>query len=243
VRSGWIKATLISLCALSFAACAPAPPRPPLPVIGGVPAEFPQAFYRDAAARGEPVYRIDSSKSRIVVYVYRGGPLARFGHDHVVVSQDVNGYALLAKDLSQARTDLYFPVDPLAVDETEYRQEAGFTTEPSAQDIAGTRQHMLRDVLEAERYPYVLMHGTIVGGVPPRVTLAAEITLHGVTRTLRIPTTVERGDSELVVSGQLDIDQTSFGITPYSILGGALEVNDHLRVTFQLRARPPGGQD
>jgi len=39
------------------------------------------------------------------------------------------------------------------------------------------------------------------------------------------------------VSGRLSFDQTDFGITPYSLLGGAIAVRNAVDLRFRIRAR------
>jgi len=39
------------------------------------------------------------------------------------------------------------------------------------------------------------------------------------------------------VSGRLSFDQTDFGITPYSVLGGAIAVRNGVDLRFRVRAR------
>lgn len=228
-------ATIGLLLVLVACATPPAPaPTPPR----GAPADFPAQTYRQAAAQGQVVYRIDSRDSRILIYVYRGGVLARMGHDHVVASHDVHGYALFPADGSSTRADLYFPVSTLSVDEASLRADAGLDTEPSAKDIAGTRRHMLNSVLEARRFPYVRLRVTGMVGQPPDVLVNSKLTLHGQTHALEIPARVSRNGGRLIAIGKLTIRQTDFGITPYSVLGGALAVKDELRIRFELQADP-----
>jgi hypothetical protein len=74
-------------------------------------------LYRAALARGEPVFRVDPARSLVVIEAHRAGSLVRVGHDHVVASHDVQGYA--APD--QGRSDLYVPLGRLVVDEPELR--------------------------------------------------------------------------------------------------------------------------
>ena len=38
------------------------------------------------------------------------------------------------------------------------------------------------------------------------------------------------------VSGQLSFDQTEFGITPYSVLGGAIAVQNRVELRFHIVA-------
>jgi len=39
------------------------------------------------------------------------------------------------------------------------------------------------------------------------------------------------------VTGTLSFDQTDFGLTPYSLLGGAIAVRNRLDLRFRIRAR------
>ena len=147
------------------------------------PGDLQVGYYRDAIARGEPVFRIDGAASLVTVYVYRDGPLARLGHDHVVASRDVRGFAAAPTDPARARADLRMPVATLIVDAADLRAAAGFESEPAADDIAGTRENMLKS-LDAEAFPAVELAATLAAPLPePR--LSVELRLHGIARSVR----------------------------------------------------------
>jgi polyisoprenoid-binding protein YceI len=63
------------------------------------------------------------------------------------------------------------------------------------------------------------------------------LTLHGATRTLEVPIRLEQRPREVAVSGRLALNQTDFGIVPFSILGGAITVQDRVDVRFAITAR------
>jgi hypothetical protein len=105
------------------------------------------------AARGSPVFRVDPASSLVVILVRRGGSLARLGHDHVVASHDVQG--LVAP--GEGRSDLYVALDRLVVDEPALRAEAKLDTQPTEEDIAGTRRNML-NTLQANEFPFALVN-------------------------------------------------------------------------------------
>jgi len=226
VRFGIVAALVIAL-----AACAGKP-------AGSPPSEVPVAVghadadYRARLARGASVFRVDTARSLAVADVRRAGVLAQFGHDHVVSSRDVSGF--VAPD--EGRADLSVPLGLLTVDDPALRAEAGFETTPSADDVAGTRRNMLGKVLEADRYPEmrVAVRGIGVGG--DARPLRAEITLHGTTAPVDVDAEVDRGADEFAVHGSFSLDQSRFGIVPFSILGGALAVQDRLTVRFRIRA-------
>jgi len=145
----------------------------------------------------------------------------------------VRGYALLPADPAQARADFCFPVAALSMDESELRRSAGFASEISADDMENTRLRMLR-LLGAEKHPFAKIRAVRAAGTPPDLVLDAELTLHGVTRTLSLPAQLTVEGGRFSVEGETDIRQSDYGITPFSVLGGALAVKDPLRVHFRI---------
>ena len=206
------------------------------------PVDFPIDVYRTAAARGEAVYRVDSAQSLVAIRVYRGGALARFGHDHIVASRDVEGFVLRTSSQNGQRADIYAPLAALTVDEPALRAQAGFDTQPTQQDIEGTKRNMLDKVLEAERFPFVSLHLNGVSGEPPAFTASATITLHGQTVTIPLTVKIDTPSAEqLYARGRFSVKQTDFGIAPYSLLGGALRVEDRVDIEFELAATRVAG--
>jgi len=203
------------------------------------PAEFPEAFYLQALKQGKSVFRVDPAESLVVIEVRRSGSLARLGHDHVVASHDVTGY--LAP--GEGRADLYVALARLTVDEPALRVEAGFETQPTESDIEGTRSNMLTRVLEAEKFPFALISIAGANATGKKTTLAVAIALHGRLRTLHVPAEIEADAERMNVTGRLAFNQSDFGITPYSLLGGAIAVKDGLELRFRIRARRlPGAE-
>jgi YceI-like protein len=213
--------------ALLAAGCAQVPPSAPPGAPSGAP-DLDPAYYREAAGRGASVYRVEPGDSLVVVRVYRGGRLAKLGHDHVVSSKEPHGFI----DADKGRADLYVALASLAVDDPAQRTAAGFESTPSESDIAGTRSNMLDKVLEAERFPFVVLR---VRGVE-QDAVQAELSLHGVTRPVRVPAKIDRGAERIAVDGSLSINQTDFGIEPFSVLGGAIAVQNRVDLSFAIRA-------
>ena len=152
------------------------------------------------------MFRVDPEPSLVVVEARRGGSLARLGHDHVVASHDVGGYV----SPNDGRSDLYVRLDSLIVDEPGLRADAGFDTQPSADDIAGTRQNMLQKVLQADRYPYALINVKGVDAVAGGAGMRVAITLHGITRAMEVPARIETSSDSIDVSGRLALDADRF---------------------------------
>lgn len=211
------------------AACAQQRPAPSEPVTA-VPEGFPETYYRQAAARGTQVFRVDPATSVVVIEVYRGGSLARLGHDHVVASHDVRGYIAP----NEGRADLYLPLDRLVVDEPELRKEAGFDTRPTDEDIAGTRRNMM-NALEVSTFPFALVR--IAGGEGGSgEAMGVTVVVHGIEHTVRAPIQFNGSSGALAASGRIALKQTDFGMTPLSVLGGAIQVKDEVSVRYVIRA-------
>ncbi len=213
-------AALVAACAVQVA---------PPPTDTDRPADFPEAFYRGLAPQDGPVYRVDPARSHVVVVVRRGGSLARLGHDHVVASHDVGGFVAPAL----GRADLYVPLERLTVDEPVLRAEVGLDSTPSATDIAGTRRNMLEKVLEAGRFPFATVTVARSSGDGPLMN-RVELTLHGVTRVIEPQLQFRSTGKEVEATGRFAIDQSQFGIVPFSILGGAIAVQDRLDIAFKI---------
>jgi len=234
MRSSRRRATLAAAALAGILAACAQLPRVEAP--SAPPAEFPEAYYLQALKQGKPVFRVDSRESFVVIEVRRSGSLARLGHDHVVASHDLTGY--VAPD--EGRADLYVALARMQVDEPALRAEAGFDTQPSESDIEGTRANMLEKVLEAEKFPFALIRVSGAKAKEKKTTLAVAITLHGSTRTLQVPAEIEADAEKMSVTGRLSFDQTDFGITPYSLLGGAIAVQNRIDLRFRIIARLPG---
>ncbi|KAB8065108.1 YceI family protein [Janthinobacterium violaceinigrum] len=175
--------------------------------------------------------------SLLTITVRRGGALARLGHDHVVASRTLQGVVAPAP----GRAQFQFRLDEMSVDEASLRQAAGLTTTPSADAIAGTRHNMLVRVLEAERYPWVRIDARRIDArrTGDGDVLDADITLHGVTRTVQLPVRIEMAADgrSLQASGSLLLKQSDFGIVPFAVLGGAMAVQDQMELAFRITAR------
>ncbi len=222
----------LALAAIGLISACAAPPPVPVSSAPEVPPGFPETYYREAAAQGALVFRIDPAESVVVIEVRRGGSLARLGHDHVVASHEVEGFVVP----SAGRADLYVRFDRMIVDELALRAEAGFDTQPTDEDIAGTQRNMLRG-LEATKYPFALINVAAASEGGGDAGLRVTLTLHGVTRTLQVPVQLERSADSLAVAGRVALKQTDFGIAPLSVLGGAIQVQDEVTVRFRIRAR------
>lgn len=230
---------LLCLC-LGLAAC-PRPVQPPSPA-PSVPPVQPQPQPSPAPPgdiKDAVIYQIDPAASELHILVYRGGTLARLGHNHVMSSRSLTGRVWMQPQFAASGFEMSFPVAELIVDDAAARRAAGsdFPPEIPAADKEGTRKNMLRaEVLDAERHPRVEVKSAKVGGTLQAPQVTARITIKQASRDVVVPVVAAINGDRLTASGEFEILQTDFGIRPFSIALGALEVKDRLLVRFKLVA-------
>ena len=189
--------------------------------------------------RGATLYTIDSMASDVQIHVFRGGTLARLGHNHVMTSKHVTGRVWLQSAFERSAFELTFPVAELIVDDPAARAAAGseFPGEIEADDREGTKKNMLRaEVLDAEHHPMISLRSVRVSGPQQNAQVIARITIKDVSRDVTVPMVIAVQGARLTARGEFDIQQTEFGMKPFSIGMGALEVLDRLHIKFKIVA-------
>jgi hypothetical protein len=209
-----------------------------------------------AASRAAPpgrVYRVDENQSEIRVLVYRAGALARFGHNHVLVNRAVRGSVGVAEAWAAAGApgfaggstfSLTVPVDGFVVDDTQARREEGldFAAEVPDDARSGTLHNMLSTaVLDADEFPVILVSGFEVAashGVPEpgKMTAAVAFSVAGHESKIDVPFALQIDAAHLAATGTLELRQSALGITPYSLMLGALQVQDTMTIKFKIVA-------
>ncbi len=199
--------------------------------------EFPLEKYL-SADKGS-VYEITGSDSYANVLVQRGGKLARFGHDHVVSARNIYGYVKVTDhSLEGSCSDMRIDLVTLVVDDPLTRKEFDLDTEPSQEDIQNTTENMQSKVLESDKWPQTHLEITVTGGTLDKMEADLTIALHG--QALALPIVIhidEFTPDHLLASGSFSLLQSVFGIKPFSVLGGALYVEDTLAIDYRLAAQ------
>lgn len=192
---------------------------------------------------GTQVLQVDPAQTTVTVIVRRTGPLAKLGHDHVITSADESGTVWLGHTPADSSLQLVLPVARFDVDLPAARAVAGPEFAAPVPDDArtGTRHNMLRAaVLDGERFPTITLRSAAVSGAWPQPVVRLAITLKGVEREQEVPVIVERAANSVVARGELRLNQSDFGIVPFSVAGGAIAVADTLEVRFEIVAAAAG---
>jgi hypothetical protein len=188
---------------------------------------------------GIPLYRIDSGHSELRLLVYRAGPMARFGHNHVMVNRAVSGWVATTGGVPGSSLSLTIPVTAFMVDPPQARADEGTDFAEDVSDDArdGTRHNMLSEgCLDGERHPNITLTTRSLAMVDGKPVATLTVNVAGHESTLAVPFTVEISSGSVSGSGTFVLRQSDLGLVPFSIMLGALQVQNEITVKFDLVA-------
>jgi hypothetical protein len=190
-------------------------------------------------AAGVTAYRIDTARSELRILVYRAGPLARFGHNHVILNRSVDGWVSVAADAVTGSFALQVPVADFLVDDAPGRAAEGedFSADVTDDAKAGTRRNMLSAaLLDAERFPSITLTSTAIVERAGQRLATLRVNVAGHESTIVVPFALEAFADRIAASGTVQLRQSQLGLVPFNALLGALQVQDEFTVKFTLSA-------
>src|SRR4051812_5354571 len=131
-------------------------------------------------------YQLDASQSKFAAHALAGGLLWFKGHNHLIAVREFTGEAQLTPS-SMAPASLTIIAKTASMVET-----SSVFTEPQKQII---NKELREIVLLPDQYPEIVFKstnvtGTLTGSNQYDVKIMGDLTLHGVTRPITIPTKV-----------------------------------------------------
>lgn len=139
---------------------------------------------------------------------------------------------------ADSRADIRLDLRTLIVDEPELRKKYALDTEPTAGDIAKTTTNLQEKVLNTGTWPYLQLH--IEGESETSAGLNAGLTIYLHGKVVAMPLMIhleEINGNRIMAQGSFSLLQSDFGIEPFSILGGGLQVLDEVQVFFRIEAQ------
>jgi hypothetical protein len=225
------KSVAIAVLVLSLAACAALRPRPSVPPPPVQAAEVLQSLPAVGA------YKIDSNNSELRVLVYRGGTLAGLGHNHVIVSRALAGVVQIGGTISESSFSFSVPVESFVVDDAQSRTEEGsdFPADVPEDAKSGTRRNMLgAAMLNAAAFAELSVKSVALSGTLGAATADLTVNIAGHESKISAPFTLQGDAQHLTATGSMQLQQTAIGLTPYSLLHGALQVQDAMLLKFKI---------
>lgn len=232
---------VLALASLLLCGCA-ATPEPAVPLVQLSPWAPDFAELR-AGQDAQALLRVDAAASTLSIHVFRAGRAARLGHNHVLSAPKLTGFVKLpagGTDLGAAGFELALRLDELQLDAPAARAAlgAGWASTLSPEMVAATRANMLGAAgLQAASHPLVRIRSLRISGATPKLAALIEIELHGQRRQQWIALHADVESESVRARGALVLRQSDFNLTPFSVAGGLLAVQDELLIEFDLLAR------
>ena len=175
-------------------------------------------------------HRLDASQSKFVAHALRGGLLWFKGHDHLVAVREFTGEAQLDRN-SLAASSLEITAKTASMEETS----SVFTD--AQKKIINKELHDI--VLLPDQYPDIVFKSTSVTGKATganqyELKIKGDLTLHGVTRQITIPTRVATTGSELRAQGDFSVNRSDFKVKATSAVHGLMRVRAKLKFNFDI---------
>jgi len=189
-----------------------------------------------STASAEPDQNLEgeiiSSGSYFHVLVYSDGLLSGFGHDHIIAAQKWRGNYQLSQE-GKLQASLRFHVQDLAVDRESDRAlypHLADKTQPSKEDIAGTKKNMLSaELLDGKNHPVILAR---VSADIKHKKMKLDLTLGGNETTTHAPYKISCDNETMTAKGTFRIDHSDLKLKPFSALFGTIKVAETLDFTF-----------
>lgn len=194
-----------------------------------------------AASAAAAAFKVDPSRSSLVVQIFRDGVAARLGHDHVVQATTFSGrvtYDPSAPTLSSVAAEVRTAT--LTVDDAETRRKFGLEGQLSTKDVAEIEKSMKAEgQLDVVKFPLITFTSTtITPQAQDRYLVTGQLTIRGVTRAVQFPANVVMDGNVLRATGTFTFMQSAFGYKPYSALLGAIKNKDAVTLHIDLVAVP-----
>ena len=232
------KGLSVGALVLVLSACGAPRQRP-----GSPPSRQPSVSGAAAPALGR-IYKIDENRSELRILVYRAGPLARFGHNHVIINRAIRGSVSLADSTEASVVSLIVPAAGFVVDDAQARMQEGpdFAADVPEDAKSGTLRNMLSAaLLDADEFPVITVNSVAVSGGQDSaggLTASVAISITGHEAKIDVPFKLQSDSQHLSAKGTLDLRQSVLGLTPYSLMLGALQVQDAMTIKFDITAIP-----
>lgn len=178
-------------------------------------------------------YQLDASQSKFTAHALAGGLLWFKGHNHLIAVREFTGEA-------QLTPNSITPASLVIIARTASMVETSSAfTEPQKQII---NKEMREIVLLPDQYPEIVFKSTNVTGKATGnnqydLKISGDLTLHGVTKQIRIPTKVTVTGNELRAQGEFSINRSDFKVKATSAVHGLVRVRDKVKFTFDIVGR------
>ena len=189
-----------------------------------------ESFSKTEAGSNTTRYRLDASQSKFTAHALAGGLLWFKGHDHLIAIRDFTGEAQLTPNsITPATLEIIAKTASMA-------ETSDVFTEQQKQII---NRELREIVLHPDQYPEIIFRSTSVTGKPTSsneydLKITGDLTLHGVTRQITIPTKITVKGNKLRAQGEFSINRDDFKVKATSAVHGLVRVRKKVKFTFDI---------
>jgi len=175
-------------------------------------------------------YQLDASQSKFIAHALAGGLLWFKGHDHLVAVREFTGEAQLTPtSITPASLEITAKTESMVETSSVFTEQQKQIIDRELREI----------VIEPAKYPEIVFRSTTVtgratGGNQYDLKITGDLTLHGVTRQITIPTQVTVTGNELRARGEFSIDRSDFKVKATSAIHGLIRVRNKVKFTFDI---------
>ncbi len=166
---------------------------------------------------------------RITLNVYRDGVAARMGHNLVLEATKWSAKAEVDAG-NPAASSVKLTVDPRSL---EIIEATGGIKPLGDKDRADIKKNINDKILMTSRNPEITFQSTEVSGTAPNIKVKGNLTLAGKSQPLSLDVRVDESSGR--ASGKTTLQQSTFGIRPFSTMLGALKIKDSIDVQFDIK--------
>ncbi len=192
-----------------------------------------------ASALEDPVYTIDKNYSHLMARLYKAGIASAFAHDHVVSAGDFSGQVVFNKDQPDLfKIKVEVSSSSLVADSPKDRQKynLGSLEDDDRKEINETMKSSKQ--MDVEKYPKISFSGSGLHKTgKDKYTITGDFTLHGTTKEITVPVTINLEENILKIKGEFRFLQSEYGIEPYSAGWGAVRNKDEVLLLFDFYAK------
>lgn len=176
-------------------------------------------------------YSMIAAQSQLTLTLIQEGVLRKIHPTHHVGVKSFSGRIQLPADESKALAEL----------DAEAKSFVNIDKDMKDFERSGFHKVLHEEVLASARFPTIKFRSVSITNVQKSgdqrsFTLNGDLTLRGVTRRVAFPVKVTINGNQLRATGEENIKQTDFGITPYSGGFGTIKIADQLKVSFVIVA-------
>jgi polyisoprenoid-binding protein YceI len=180
-------------------------------------------------------YVVDASASRFTATIGTAGILSNFGHEHTVALREFSGDAHFSENDVESGS-LRLTIQAASLHEVG----KGF----SEADRKAIDKDIREQALDVSQYPEIVfkssdVRATQIAAGDYKIDLRGDLTLHGVTRQLTVPTRVTLRDGTLTARGEFSVLHSEYKIRRLSAAAGTVKASDEIRMAFEIVARKP----